>query len=142
MSPPCLPPSLSSIRLTVPKQTCFENLQDGNRGGHLRYRNGTILPILNLYVAPMPPIKFGFNQTYGLGGHVVLRYSRWPTCRTSWILEQNDFRNSKSPCSTNASHKVLAQSNLGFGSRCGFKIFKMATQSEILENGTERFQQF
>ena len=30
----------------------------------------TILAILNLYVAPMPPIKFWLNQTYGLGGDV------------------------------------------------------------------------
>ena len=29
--------------------------------GHPRYRNRTILAILNLYVAPMPPIKFGLN---------------------------------------------------------------------------------
>ena len=28
----------------------------------------TILAILNLYVASMPPIKFWLSQTYGLGG--------------------------------------------------------------------------
>ena len=33
----------------------FEEVQDG---GHLRYRNGTVIAILNLYVAPMPPIVF------------------------------------------------------------------------------------
>ena len=38
---------------------------------HLGYQNETILAILNLYVAPMPPIKFWLNQTYGLGGDVV-----------------------------------------------------------------------
>ena len=32
---------------------------------------GTILAILNLYNAPMPPIKFRLNLTYGLGGDVV-----------------------------------------------------------------------
>ena len=31
----------------------------------------TILAILNLYVTPMPPIKFWLNLTYGLGGDVV-----------------------------------------------------------------------
>ena len=41
----------------------FEEFQDG---GHLVYRNGTILAILNLYVARIPPIKFWLNQTYGL----------------------------------------------------------------------------
>ena len=30
-----------------------------------------ILAILNLYVAPMPPIRFQLNPTLGLGGDVV-----------------------------------------------------------------------
>ena len=30
------------------------------------YQNGTILVILNPYVAPMPPIKFRLNLTFGL----------------------------------------------------------------------------
>ena len=34
----------------------FEDFQDGNLGGHLTYQNRMILAILNLYVAPMPPI--------------------------------------------------------------------------------------
>ena len=37
----------------------FEEFQDGHRGGHLGYRNGTILAILNLCVTVMSPIKFG-----------------------------------------------------------------------------------
>ena len=49
----------------------FEEFQDGRQGGHLGHRNRTILTILNLYVAPMPPIKFWLNLTYGLGGDVV-----------------------------------------------------------------------
>ena len=32
---------------------------------------GMILAILNLYVAPMPPIMFQLNPTYSLGGDVV-----------------------------------------------------------------------
>ena len=32
-------------------------------GGHLGYRNGTILAILNLCVTVMPPIKFQLNWT-------------------------------------------------------------------------------
>ena len=47
------------------KEISFEEFQD------LGYRNGTILGILNLYVAPMPPIKFRLNLIYGLGGDVV-----------------------------------------------------------------------
>ena len=45
----------------------FGQFQDGRPDGHLGYRNGTILAILNLCVAPMPPIKFRLNLTYGLG---------------------------------------------------------------------------
>ena len=33
------------------------------RGGHLGYRNGMILAILNLCVTVMPPIKFQLNWT-------------------------------------------------------------------------------
>ena len=58
----------------------FEEFQEGRHGGHLGYRNGTILAILNLYVAPMPPIKFSLNLTYGFEGDVVLRISSWPPC--------------------------------------------------------------
>ena len=45
----------------------FEDFQDG----HHVYRNGTILAILNLYNAPMPPIKFGLNLIYHFGGDVI-----------------------------------------------------------------------
>ena len=41
-------------------------------------QNRTILAIPNLYIAPMPPIKFQLSPTYGLGGDVVGRISRWP----------------------------------------------------------------
>ena len=46
----------------------FEELQDGPHGGHLGYRNGTILAILNLNVATMPTTKFQLNPSYGSGG--------------------------------------------------------------------------
>ena len=106
---------------------------------HLIYRNNMILTILNFYVSPMPTIKFQLNQTYGLGGDVVWRFPRQPIWRPSWILEENDFSNSYSPCGPNTSHQVWAQSDFGFRSRCGFKIFKMATQAVILDSRTEWF---
>ena len=56
--------SLGSIRNTIQEQTWFEDFQDGHCGG---YGNGMILAILNLYVAPMPPIKFQLNPIYSLG---------------------------------------------------------------------------
>ena len=53
------------------EELSFEEFQDGYHDGHLGYRNGTILAILNLCVTVMPPIKFELNWTYGLGGVVV-----------------------------------------------------------------------
>ena len=45
----------------------FEDFQDGHLGGNLRYQNRMTLAILKLYVAQMPPIKFGLNPHYSLG---------------------------------------------------------------------------
>ena len=56
----------------VREETSFEEFQNGRHGGHLRYQNGTILAILNLHVAIMPPIKFQFNPTYGSGEDVEI----------------------------------------------------------------------
>ena len=78
----------------------------------------------------MPPIKFWLNQTYSLGGDVI---SRWPPWRPSWISEWNDFSNSEFLCHCDASHQVLAQSDLRFGRRCRLKNFKMAAWSWIPE---------
>ena len=48
----------------------FEEFEDGHHGDHLGYWNWTILAILNLQVATMPPTKFQLNPTYGSGGDV------------------------------------------------------------------------
>ena len=48
----------------------FEEFQDSHHGGHLGYQNGTILAILTLHVATMPPTKFQLNQTYESGEDV------------------------------------------------------------------------
>ena len=63
-------PSLGSIPLTIQEQMRFEEIQNGYCGGHLGYWNVTILAILNLHVAQMPPIKFQLNPTYHSGGDV------------------------------------------------------------------------
>ena len=55
----------------VSEEMSFEEFQDGPHGGHLGYRNGTILEILNLCVTVMPPIKFQPNRIYSLGGDVI-----------------------------------------------------------------------
>ena len=63
-----------------------------------------ILIILNLYVAPMPPIKFGLNQ------HWEMSFEEFQDgCR--WMLEWDEFICSEFPCLPNASHQVSAQSD-------------------------------
>ena len=60
-------------QLTYSKAPCkltTENFQDGRLGGHFGYRNKMLLAIMNLYVTPMPPIKFRLNQTYYSGDEV------------------------------------------------------------------------
>ena len=112
----------------------FEEFQDGCHGGDLGYRNGKILAILNLHMAPMPPTKFGLNLTKGSGADVVSIFSRWPL---SWIAEWNDFSNSESLCCSDASHQIMAQSNSWFGRRCHLKNFEMADMVAILDIGME-----
>ena len=43
------------------EEMSFDEFQDGHPGSHLGYRNGTILVILNLHVATMPPTKYQLN---------------------------------------------------------------------------------
>ena len=60
-----MPPTKFRLNTTYTReQTWFEDFQDGHRGDHLGYRNGTTLAILSLFAAQMPPIKFRLNQTY------------------------------------------------------------------------------
>ena len=104
MSPQCLPLSFGSICLTIREQIRFEDFKMATSGAILVI--GTTLAILNLYVTPIPPIKFGLNQHYGLGGDVVWRISRWPLWQPSWMSEWNEFSSSESPCLPNASYQV------------------------------------
>ena len=56
MSPQCLPPSFSLIRLTLPEQMSFQDFQAGH---HLGSWNETNLAILNLHVIPCLPPNLG-----------------------------------------------------------------------------------
>ena len=56
----------------------YEDFQDDRHGGYLGYRKGIILAILNLYNAPMPPIKFRLSLTYGLGGDAFEEFQDGP----------------------------------------------------------------
>ena len=67
-----MPPTTFGLNPTYPSGADgLEDFQDGHRGGHLVCWNGMILAILNLCVAPMPPIKVQIYPTYGLGRDVV-----------------------------------------------------------------------
>ena len=83
----CLSSSFGSIRLIVWEEMSFEEFQDG-------HWSGMILVILNLCVTVMPPIKFWINPTYGLGGNVVWRISRWPPwdIGTGWDMSPIKFQ--------------------------------------------------
>ena len=48
----------------------FEEFQDGRLCDHIRYRNRTILAMLNVNVATVPPTKFQLNPTYDPGEYV------------------------------------------------------------------------
>ena len=58
------------------------------------------------------------------------------------ILERRDLSNSEFLCHCDATHQVLAQTNLWFGRKCRLKNFKMAAMAAILDIWTERFKQF
>ena len=75
-----------------PKEMLIEDFQNGWHGSHLGYRNGQILAILNLHVAPMPPTKFGLNLTEDSGADVVLRFWRWSPRWPSAILDSQTER--------------------------------------------------
>ena len=55
------------------------------------------------------------------------------------IFDIGTEQQNKSPCHSNASHHVWAQSDLPFRSKRGSKIFKMATVVAILDTGMEWF---
>ena len=59
---------------TVWEEMSLEEFQDRVHGSHLRYRNGTTLAILNLYVAQIPPIMFWQSH---------LLFGRW--CRLKYF---------------------------------------------------------
>ena len=97
-------------------------------GFYVTFNNLLVIPrqCLDMAGSSSPPIKFWLNPTHGLGGDVIWRISRWPPCFPSWISEWNNLSNSESLCRSDASHQILAQSDLRFGRRCPLKNFKMA----------------
>ena len=98
MSPQCLPSSFGSIRLTIREQMWFEDFQEGAVAAILDFGTERFWQFwISISHQRLP--SFRLNPTYGLGGDVVWRISRWPAWRPSWISERNDlaFWISKSP---------------------------------------------
>ena len=60
---------------------CFSNSESpccpnaSHYGGHLGYRNGRNLAVLNLRVSQMSPTKFWLNLFYRSGADVISRFS-------------------------------------------------------------------
>ena len=99
--------SLTWIRLIM---ICYI-FQEGLCSGYLWDQNQSVSPILNLQVATLRPTKFQPNQTYCMGVNVVWRFLRWPAGGSILDIRKKTFSNSKSPCHSNASDQVSAQSH-------------------------------
>ena len=82
----------------------FWKISNGPHGGHLGCRIGTNLAVLNRHVSPCLSPSFSLIW-YRSRAYVVSRFSSWLPWRPSWILEWNQFGNSKSPCHSNASNQ-------------------------------------
>ena len=87
--------SFSSIQLTAWEEMLLKESQNGWHGGHLGYRNWTMLAFLNLQMAQMPPTKFGLNLT-GLGSRCGFKIVKMAAWAASWIAKQNDLSSSES----------------------------------------------
>ena len=99
--------------------------QDGYRGSRLVYRNGTVLAILYLYVYPVPPTK----PTYP--SWADMKIFKMATMAAILNIARNDFSSSESPCCSDASHQISAQTDLRFDRRCCL--------AAVVDIGTEQF---
>ena len=73
----------------------FEKFQDGRSGGHLGYRNGTVLAILNL-CSCVASHQVSAQSDLGFRRSCRLKNFKMAATRPSWISEWNDFSNFES----------------------------------------------
>ena len=113
----------------------FEEFQDGGHGGNLGYRNGTNSVILNLYNTPMPQVSAQSDLWFGR--RCRLKNFKMASWQPSWISKRNDFGNSESLYHCEASHQVLAQSDMVW-EEMSFDEFQVGSHGGHLEyrNGT------
>ena len=135
MSLQCLPSSYSSIQHMVWEMS-LEDSKGGCCGGQIGYQNGAILAFRNLHLSQMPSTKFQLNLTYRSGANAFQHFQDGYHGGHLGYRNGTIFAISMCP---NTSHQAWAQSDLGFRSRCGLKIFKLAVVAAILYIGTERF---
>ena len=106
----------------------------------LGYQNGMSLAILNLQVAPMPPIKFQLNPTYKFGRRFCFEefqdghYGGHIGYQKATVLAILKLHVTLMP-----PIKFLLKSDTGFGRRCDLRNFEMATIAAILDIGTKGF---
>ena len=162
----CLPSSFSSIQLTI-WEMLFEDfdmgaiqgywnqvwaqsdLGFGSRYGFKIFKMAVQMAILDTQTEQFKQFWISvslwcFPSGFGsillmVWEEVVWRISRWLPWWPSWVSERNNFSNSESLWCSDASHQVLAQSDLRFGRRYRLKNFKMAVMVTILDIGTEWF---
>ena len=124
MSTQCLPPSFR-IRLTAREEMSSKHFQDGHHGGHLGYRNITIIAYLNCYVAPKPPTRF--------------RLIRVRVYEQMCSEDFHDGRNFESECCSDVSNQVSAQSDSRFGMRWRFEDFQEGRYCGHLANRNRKY---
>ena len=88
---------------------------------------------------PMLTIKFRLNPTYGLGGDVIWRISRWPPWIHLGYWNGTIFAILHLCVAPMPPIKFRLHITYGFGRRCRSKNFKMAAKAAILDIWTERF---
>ena len=87
----CFLSSFKSTGFSVQEKKRKKDFQDGHHGGQLGFRIATILAICDLQVIPMLHTEFQVNWPFGSGEEAKNIFTRWPTQRSSWISDGNDF---------------------------------------------------
>ena len=65
--------------------------QDGSGRSHLEFPIGMTLPVFDLQITLILPIKFQVNWPFGSGEEVQNKFSIWWPWQPSWISKLNYF---------------------------------------------------
>ena len=103
----------------------------------LDFQIGKILAIFYLQMTQMLPTKFRVNWPFS-SGEAKNRFSKWPSWRSFWISDLNDFSYFLSTNDPDASYIVSKLIGLSVQEKKRKKIFKMATMAAILDFQSEQ----